>query len=313
MEKPLIAVVTEPEFRRAEAVFGSDPRIHCIPAPEAEENLASFIRDTGARYAIVGASTYRDGLYSALPSGGVIARFGVGHDGIDKVKATRAGLLCTNTPDVLVDSVAEFTMMLILAAARHVATFTEEIKGGVWRLQPGVEVRGKTIAIIGCGEIGSRVAQIASDGFQMKVICAGRSDDYRSAVSGADFVSLHISATPDNSHFMNQDRLGMIRKEAWLINTARGYMVDERALYDALAARRIAGAALDVFEREPYEPIDPARDLRPLPNVILTPHAASSTREASARMAERALQNVRLAQTGDFAAMDLLNPEVLLK
>jgi phosphoglycerate dehydrogenase-like enzyme len=204
-------------------------------------------------------------------------------------------------------------MMLILAAARHVTTFTEEVKGGVWRLHPGVEIRGKTLAVIGFGGIGRRVAQIASDGFHMKVTSAGRSDDYRSAVSDADFVSLHISATPDNKHFMNRDRLAMIRKDAWLINTARGYVVDENALYDTLAARRIAGAALDVYEREPYQPIEPERDLRPLPNTILTPHAASSTSEASRRMAERALQNLRLAEGGDFGAMDLLNPEVLAK
>src|SRR5262249_23473797 len=97
----------------------------------------------------------------------------------------------------------------------------------------------------------------------------------------------------------------------WVINTARGSLVDEAALYDALAGGRIAGAALDVFEREPYQPVDPARDLRSLPNVIMTPHVGSNTIEANARMAARALRNVRLAIAGDYGSMDLVNPEVV--
>ena len=118
--------------------------------------------------------------------------------------------------------------------------------------------------MIGCGHIGRVVARIASDGFQMHVTCVGRQDDYRAAVREAGFVSLHIPATPDNARFINRERLAMLPEHAWLINTARGVVVDETALYDALAERRIAGAALDVFEREPYEPAEPARDLRAL-------------------------------------------------
>jgi phosphoglycerate dehydrogenase-like enzyme len=110
---------------------------------------------------------------------------------------------------------------------------------------------------------------------------------------------------------MNAERLAVFPRNSWLINTARGSVVDENALYDALAQNRIAGAALDVFEREPYEPADPSRDLRALPNVILTPHVASNTTEANRRMAERALRNISLAESGNWKAMDLLNPEVL--
>src|SRR5262249_30768936 len=106
-------------------------------------------------------------------------------------------------------------------------------------------------------------------------------------------------------------RLALMPEQAWLINTSRGMVVDEIALFDALAERRIAGAALDVFEREPYEPRAAARDLRKLPNVILTPHVASSTNEASRRIAERAIRNILLAEAGDFGEMDLLNREVL--
>lgn len=135
--------------------------------------------------------------------------------------------------------------------------------------------------------------------------------DYAEAVREADYVSLHITGDPANHRFLNAARLSMIPTRAWLINTARGAVVDERDLYDALAAGRLAGAALDVFDREPYVPADPARDLRTLGNVILTPHVGSHTREANRAMAARALQNIMRAEARDFGGMDLLNPEVL--
>ena len=254
---------------------------------------------------------YKNALYTALPKGGVIARFGVGHDGIDKGLATQNGLLCTNTPEVLDQSVAELTMLLISAAARHILPLAENMKSGEWTPRPGTELRGRTLVVIGSGRIGSALAYIASEGFQMKVIRVGRGDDFGTSVQDADFVSLHIPATPENRHFIDRHRLAMLPPHAWLINTARGAVVDEAALYDVLVNEGIAGAAIDVFQTEPYEPQDPARDLRTLSNVILTPHIGSYTPQANHRMAERALQNIRLAEAGDYAAMDLLNPEVV--
>jgi len=241
----------------------------------------------------------------------VIARFGVGHDGIDKVEATNRGLLCTNTPGVLDQSVAELTMLMVSAAARQIVGFAAEMFQGRWQPSSGTELRDRTLAIIGGGSIGSAVARIASEGFQMKVISAGCDDDYLATVQDADLVSIHIPPTSENRGFFNRERLSMLPRHAWLINTARGMVVDEEALYGALAERRIAGAALDVFWHEPYRPADETRDLRTLPNVILTPHISSHTREASHRIAERALRNAHLAEAGDFAAIDLLNPEVL--
>ncbi len=276
---------------------------------------------------IVGSVKYLGALYQALPRGGVIARFGVGHDGIDKGKATAAGILCTNTPGVLDDSVAEHAMLLILAAARRLPALTAEMRAGTWALGPaGLELRGKTLAIIGSGRIGQATARIASRGFGMRTVgcrrrpssdstAAGLFDsittDFETAVRDADFVSLHLNAEPGNVRFVDRARLALLPERAWLINTARGAVVDERDLYDALAARRLAGAALDVFDREPYVPADPARDLRTLPNVVLTPHVGSHTREANRMMATRALQNIQRAEVRDYAGMDLLNPEVL--
>src|SRR5438105_1178587 len=112
MKHPII-VVTETEFAKGKGAFTSAPGVRCVAAPDAEEDFATAVLRLGARFVIVGSLFYRDALYSALPRGGVIARFGVGHDGIDKTKATRAGLLCTNTPGVLDQSVAEFTILLV--------------------------------------------------------------------------------------------------------------------------------------------------------------------------------------------------------
>ena len=136
-------------------------------------------------------------------------------------------------------------------------------------------------------------------------------NDFAAAVSEADYVSLHIPATAANARFINRERLELLAPHVWLINTARGAAVDENALFDALASGQIRGAALDVFEREPYVPADPARDLRKLDNVLLTPHMGSNTVEANARMAQRALENIVLAEAGDYQSMNLLNPEVL--
>ena len=195
-----------------------------------------------------------------------------------------------------------------------------------WDPVTGGELQGKTLAIIGCGGIGRSVARIASLGYGMQVVGCSRPDvpppaelehfhvvtnDFAMAVRDADFVSLHMSASRENVHFIDRDRLALLGERTWLINTARGSMVDEDALFAALAERRLAGAALDVFAREPYAPTEGSGDLRSLANVILTPHVGSNTVEANGRMAERALQNIVLAEARAFARMDLLNPEVL--
>jgi phosphoglycerate dehydrogenase-like enzyme len=222
-----------------------------------------------------------DCLYRTLGAGSVLARFGVGYDGIDLTKATRAGILCTNTPGMLDPSVAEITMMFIAAAARHLVFVDSEMRKGNWTPRTGVELAGKTVAIIGSGRIGAATAKIAGAGFGMRVIgcrrsMRGRDDseasgvfhevtaDFRAAVEKADYVVLLIPGTPENTQFLNRERLSMLPPHAWLINTARGSVVDESALYDALVENRIAGLATDVFAHEPYEPVDPARDLRTL-------------------------------------------------
>jgi phosphoglycerate dehydrogenase-like enzyme len=249
---------------------------------------------------------------------------------VDKAQATASGLLCTNTPGALDDSVAEHTINLLFAAARHTVGQAAALRAGSWSPQVGTELRGKTLAVIGCGAIGRRVAQIAARGLEMKVIGCEVADldaermqrefgfstvvkDFAAAVNGADFVTLHIPSLPETRHFLNRERLGLLSAGCWIVNTARGALVEEAALFDALAGGKLAGAALDVFEREPYVPSAPGKDLRTLPNVIMTPHISSSTREACNRMASRALRNIQLAEAGKYGEMDLLNPEVVAK
>lgn len=323
-------LVSEPEYDKARRVFASAAEldIECIRAPGDEAALAQAVGDLGARHVIVGVEPYTGPLYEALPAGGVIARFGVGHDGIDKEQATQRGLYCVNTPGLLDDSVAELTLGLLLAAARPVEKHSEAVHRGQWMPALGVELRGRTLAIIGCGNIGRRVASRAVFGLGMNVIgCETASvdhqrlmvrhgfnqieKDFATAVTDADFVSLHIPATPETRHFVDESRLARMPKKSWLINTSRGVVLDEAALFDALAEDRLAGAALDVFEHEPYRPVAPDKDLRTLANVIMTPHIGSSTREACDRMAMRALENIHLAEMGRLEEMDLLNPAVL--
>jgi phosphoglycerate dehydrogenase-like enzyme len=319
-------IVTKIEYRKAESTFVNTARMSFVSAPNEEDALAAAIRETGARGVIVGPRPYTGDLYRALPSGGVLARFGVGHDGIDKTKATAAGILCTNTPGTMVDSVAELTIALLLAASRRLLPMAAEMRGGVWNQQLGLEVRGSRLAVIGAGLIGRRVAVMASAGFGMRVILCDRSahkkasyeipgvsivPTYDQAVDGADFVSMHIPGTEENRNFLDSKRLSKLGPETWLINTSRGSIVDETVLYDLLAARSIGGAALDVFSLEPYVPVALDKDLRTLDNVLMLPHVGSYTGAAGKRMAERAIHNVQAGIEGRYDEMDLLNSEVL--
>jgi lactate dehydrogenase-like 2-hydroxyacid dehydrogenase len=323
--KPIV-LVTETEYEKGRRCFSAETELDFRPAPAAEPDLAAAIRDADVRFVVVSGRSYTGPLYEALPAGALIARFGVGHDGIDKIQATARRVLCTNTPGVLDGSVAEHTMLLIAAAAKRLRPALSGMASGDWNPAPGCDLAGKTLAIIGCGGIGRAVARIGTLGFGMQVVGCTRPDrpapdaldhfqrvtnDFAAAVSDADFVSLHMPLNPETIQFINRDRLAEMSRRAWLINTARGAIVDERALSDALTNGRVAGAALDVFAREPYVPAEGSADLRLLPNVIATPHIGSNTVEANFRMAERVLQNIRFALAGQFERMDLINREVL--
>lgn len=321
--------VTAPEYIKGKATFdaAAEDGLVCVEAPVGEDALARFLREHGIRHVVVGVARYSGALYETLSRGGVLARFGLGCDGIDTARATERGLFCTNTPGALEQSVAEHAVALLIAAARGVADLDAVIHDGEWEPWVGTELHGRRLAVIGCGAIGRRVAVITSAGFGMEVVgcdCAAMDagetkqcgfseivSEFEEAVSGASFVSLHIPGAPGNRHFINEERLEQVPGDAWLINTSRGTVVDEVALYDALYADIIGGACLDVFETEPYQPVDRRRDLRDLRNVVMTPHVGSSTSAACRRMALQALRNIHLAEQQRFDEMDLVNPEIL--
>jgi len=329
MQKPIVCV-TEKEYYKAEEVFCNSRQFEFIPTNLSEDVLEETIKKNKAFGAILGVDPFVDGLYKALPKGGIIARFGVGHEGVDKNKAIENNLIVTNTPGVLDDSVAEHAIGLIYSLARQSAFHDNNMKMKKWEPCSGMELKGKTLLLIGCGAIGCKVAKIASFGFGMNVIGFdvatrdaekmktefGISEMIASlddAVPNADFISIHIPSIPVTKHFVNKIFLSKMNQNAYLINTARGPVVKEIDLYDALEKKQIAGAALDVFENEPFQPVEPNKDLRTLKNVILTPHVGSSTQEACRRMAHSCVKNIKAAYEKRYNEVDMVNPQVLEK
>lgn len=228
-------------------------------------------------------------LIDAAPKLRVIARAGTGVDNVDVSAASARGIVVMNAPGANSISVAELTMALLLALARHIPAADAAMKQGRWEKKKfvGEEVRGKTLGLVGLGRIGQEVARraaafemrlIAHDPFISEEIASGLDVELvglDTLFSRADYISLHTPSTPQTRHLVNAERLARARRGVRIINTARGDLVDERALADAIESGHVAGAALDVFEKEPT--VD--HRLQKLPQVIATPHIAASTYE----------------------------------
>jgi len=242
----------------------------------------------------------------------IIANYAVGYNNIDVAEAKKREVMATNTPGVLTDTVADHAVGLILAIAQRIVEADKYTRGGeykVWgpKLFMGGDVKGKTLGIVGLGRIGFAVAERLMRGFNMKVIYydVKRNEEleekhnleYREIedlLKEADFVSLHTALTDETKHLINAERLGIMKKDAYLINTSRGPIVDEKALVEVLKNKGIAGAALDVFENEPE--LSPG--LTELDNVIITPHIASATVGTRNKMSEMAANNIIAALEG---------------
>lgn len=254
----------------------------------------------------------------------VVANVAVGFDNIDVAAATRRGILVTNTPGVLDETTADLAFALLLSAARRVVEGDRLVRRGEFRewginLLVGEEVCGRTLGLCGCGRIGQAVARRAT-GFSMRLLytarhplAAGTEERYGLAyvdkdtlLRESDFVSLHLPLAPETRHYISGRELQLMKPEAYLINTARGAVVEERALVEALEQRRIAGAALDVYEREPS--LHPG--LRGLENVVLTPHIGSASRRTRTRMALMAAENLVAVLSGKLPPHPV-NPQVL--
>ena len=246
-------------------------------------------------------------IYDATPQTKIFANYAVGFDNIDVKEAIQRGIVVTNTPDVLTNTVAEHTFGLLLSIAHRIPEgdrFVREGKYTGWEplLLLGTDLTGKTLGLIGAGRIGTRVAYHGAKSFDMKVLYydvkrndvieketeAQFCETVEDVLKQADFVSIHVPLLPTTHHLINKEGLSLMKKSAYLVNTSRGPVVDEIALTEALQQGVIKGAALDVFEQEPKT----APGLAELNNVILTPHIASATEETRAKMAIVAAQNI---------------------
>ncbi len=254
----------------------------------------------------------------------VISNYAVGYDNIDVKAATKKKIAVTNTPGVLTQAVAEHTFALLMSIARRIAEadrFTRKGKYKGWKpdLLLGAELKGKTLGVLGIGRIGSTVAKIAKHGYNMKLVYfdENRREDvekefgltflpFEEVLKQSDFVSLHVLLSEKTRHLIGERELSVMKPTAYLINTSRGPVVDENALVKALTEKKIAGAAIDVFEFEPKL----AKGLKELDNVVLTPHIASATIEARTAMAELAVDNL-LAVLEGKKPLAIVNPEVL--
>jgi glyoxylate reductase len=255
----------------------------------------------------------------------ILSTMSAGYDHIDLKEATAKGVYVTNVPGVLTDAVAEFAIALVFAVARRIVEADGFVRKNMWKIawsptfMLGSGIMGKTLGIVGLGAIGQAIAKRAR-GLGMKVIYYNRTrkprveDElgisyapFEEVLSKADFIVLSVALTPETMKMIGEEELKTMKKSSYLINISRGQVVDEAALAKALKEGWIAGAALDVFEKEP---IDADNPLLGLSNVVLTPHIGSATLEARKRLAETAAENIISLLKG-VAPSSLLNPEVM--
>ena len=309
MTKPKVLVTRRwpqsVEVRMAE-VFDLDLNMADKPLSQAD------LRDAMGRYDAI-LPTVTDRLPSVVfeapsPRTRIVANYGVGFAHIDTDAAKTRGITVTNTPDVLSECTADIAMTLMLMVARRAGEGERELRDGKWSgWRPthmiGTRVSGATLGIIGFGRIGQAMAQRAHHGFGMKIVVQNRSavpaeilarynavqvPTIEDLLPECDFVSLHCPGGAANRHLINSRRLDLMRPGAFLINTARGEVIDEYALAQALWFGTIGGAGLDVFEREPFVP----QELMDADNLVLLPHLGSASRETREAMGFRVLDNL---------------------
>lgn len=250
-------------------------------------------------------------LSAAAPRCRIVATCAVGYDNIDVASAARRGIVVAHTPDVLTDATADLTWALIMATARRLGEAERVVRAGAWRGWAmldflGFDVYGATLGLVGAGRIGTAVARRAA-GFAMPVLYYDAGDrpamealgarrvDLRRLLETSDIVSLHVPLTPETKNLIDAKAIQSMKRTAILINTARGAVVDQAALIEALREGRLAGAGLDVYPNEPHV----SRELLDLENVALLPHIGSATIATRSRMAEIAARNVVAVLSGE--------------
>jgi lactate dehydrogenase-like 2-hydroxyacid dehydrogenase len=314
-ERPTVVVTRRlPSVVEDELTRDFEARLNREDRPLGSAGLEDALRTADALLCTVTDRLTREVLSAEPLRARLLANFGVGYNHIDTDAARERGLAVSNTPDVLTEATADLAMTLLLMISRRAGEGERHVRCGAWTgWRPthmlGTQVSGKTIGLVGMGRIARAVARRAHHGFGMQVIFhdpfppspedaaalgAEPRGSLEQVLEESDFVSLHCPATPETRHLMNRERLARMRRSAFLINTARGDVVDEAALVEALSDGTIAGAGLDVYEREPQ--ITP--QLLTMENVVLLPHLGSATRETRVAMGRRAVENLRLFFSG---------------
>jgi D-3-phosphoglycerate dehydrogenase / 2-oxoglutarate reductase len=282
----------------------------------SEQELLDQLKGVDA--ALAGSEPYTRRVLTANPQLRIIARAGVGYDAVDTAAATDCGVVVTITPGANQDSVAEHTFALMLALAKGLIAQHHATKAGKWPRQANLPLRGRVLGIAGLGRIGKTVA-VRGACFGMKLLAYEPVPDHQflaqhhitlttldKLLADADYLTLHIPLTPESKYLINKKTLAMMKPSAFLINTARGGLVCEADVIEALQKKQIAGAALDVFEQEP----PPASKLFELDNVLLTPHVAGVDLQSRDDMAESAARAIVDLCHGQWPAEKIVNPEV---
>lgn len=325
MSKPKVYVTREIPERGLKIIKERfDTEVWPEYAPPPKEVIIEKARDVDALASLLSDKIDAE-VFDAAPKLKIVSQIAVGFDNIDAKEAARRGIYVTNTPGVLTETTADFAWTLLMAVARRVVEADKYVHNGKWKvgwhpsMLSGRDVYGATIGIVGAGRIGSAVAKRAK-GFNMRILfydviprpelereLGAKPVDLDTLLRESDFVSVHIPLMKATYHLINAEKLKLMKKTAYLINNSRGPVVDEKALYEALKEGRIAGAALDVFEKEPT-PMD--NPLLKLDNMVVAPHISSASHETRSKMAEMVAENL-VAFFEGRTPPNLVNPEVM--
>ena len=287
-----------------------------LPHQLGEEDLVRIL--PGKVASLAGSEPYTRRVIESSPGLKVIARAGVGYDAVDIAAATEHGVAVTITPGTNHETVAEHVFAMLLGLAKEIVRQDASTKAGKWRREQSLAVRNRTLGIVGLGRIGKAVAERAAV-FNMKLLAYEPMPDLAFAakhrielcplervLAESDWVTLHLPLMPATKHLINQKTLALMKPTAYLINTARGGLVCEADLLDALKNGRLAGAGLDVFETEPCR----ANPLFELENVVLTPHTAGVDSQSVIDMAVLAARAIVMLSRDEWPAELIVNPEV---
>src|SRR6266436_2470403 len=323
MARPKV-LATRPLFPAAQEILNASCDVDYWSKPEriSKEELFRRLADKEGLVCLL-TEKVNEELLAAAPKLRIAANVAVGYDNITVADCTKRGVAATNTPGVLDETTADFAWTLLMAVARRLGEGEALARSGEWKgwdldQLVGTDVWGKTLGLVGFGRIGRAVARRAA-GFQMRVIYTdairapldvekelkAEHRDFNTLLGEADFVSVHVPLLPETRGLFNAPKFSRMKPRACLINTSRGPVVDEAALVHALESGKLAGAALDVFEQEPF--VHPGLKR---PNVVLAPHLGSASNETRGKMALVAAQNIVALFQGQRPP-NMLNPEVI--